>query len=181
MKNQNFYVSICIIAFLLLTSNIIGQEKKTFLVGFQPGITVEPFYEKGEFDINVLPLIIQIPLSKRIDMRFVSLANYHFGTENGFSDIGINTILPIFLKKKESLIDPSKGFYLGPVLGLGRNLINNHFTITTAGEIGYMFKTEKRFTFSLGIQLGGSYFMYDNEPAVWRQHFGPKINLGWWL
>ena len=171
----------CIIAFLLFTSNLFGQEKKPLFLGFQPGITVEKFYEKGEFDINILPLVLQVPLSNRIDMRFVSLANYHFGNGSGFSDIGINTIVPVFFKKKESLIDRSRGFYLGPVLGLGRNLVNNHYTITTAGEIGYLFEAEKSFTLSIGVQLGGSYFKYDDEPAVWRQHFGPKINLGWWL
>ncbi|MFC2090359.1 hypothetical protein ACFLT1_06240 [Bacteroidota bacterium] len=181
MKNQKSYISISIVAFLLFANNLIGQEKNPLFIGFQPGITIEPFYEKGEFDINLIPFVVELPLSKRIDMRFVSLSNYHFGNEAGFSDIGINTILPIFLIKKESIIDRSEGFYLGPVLGLGRNLVNNHFTITTAGEIGYMFKAERRFTVSLGVQLGGSYFMYDNEPAVWRQHFGPKINLGWWM
>jgi len=29
--------------------------------------------------------------------------------------------------------------------------------------------------------LGGSYFTYDNQPNIWRSHFGFKVNIGFWV
>jgi len=60
-------------------------------------------------------------------------------------------------------------------------LLNNHYTTTIAVEPGYMFKASKRFSLTLGLQLGSSYFMYENKNNQWLQHFGLKINLGFWL
>jgi hypothetical protein len=66
-------------------------------------------------------------------------------------------------------------------LGVGRNFTNDHYTITPAVESGFLFPADKRFTASLGIQLGGSYFIYDQLDPVFRGHFGFKANLGFWL
>ena len=60
------------------------------------------------------------------------------GERNGFSDVGISTVLPIFLTHSEEQPLPD-GFYMGPVLGFGRNFISDHFTATVAvgdGPIG---------------------------------------------
>ena len=59
--------------------------------------------------------------------------------------------------------------------------MNNHYTYTVGVESGYMFPTHKSFTLNIGLQLGGSYFDYDNHENKWVNHFGPKINLGFWL
>ena len=174
---------ISILAFILFYSinSSIAQQRKPIFIGFQPGITQEKFYEKDEFDVNVIPVVFQIPLNKHIDLRFTTIGNYHFGgEENGFSDLGFQVLAPYFLKKKESTHAISKGFYIAPVGGYGRNLINDHGTYVLAAEAGYLFPTSRSFTLSLGIQFGGSYFDYDEEPDLWRQHFGFKINLGFW-
>ena len=166
---------------LLLSVSLSAQDKKPFLLGIQPGITKEKFYEENEFDINIIPVYFQIPVSKRNDIRVVSYANYHFGGESRFSDLGLFLASPVFIRKKEETNQKSSGFYIAPVLGLGRNLVGDHFTATFAMEPGYLFPTDNRFTLSLGMQLGGSYFMYDNEANGLRQHFGFKINLGFWI
>lgn len=167
---------------LALVTNLFGQSKRPIFIGIQPAITVEPFYEEGELDVNVFPLVIENRIGLRTNIRFVPIANYHFGgLENGFSDIGIFVVLPIFFKKAESLTAKTDGFYVGPVLGFGRNLINEHYTTTLAVEPGYMLKAQKRFTAAFGLQLGSSHFSYDSKPNKWVFHWGPKISLGFWI
>ena len=159
-----------------------GQEKKPIFLGLQPSITQEKFYDDGEFDINVIPVVVEIPMGRRVDLRFTSILNYHIGgEEEGISDVGFQLLAPIFFRKKEMINEKSHGFYIAPVTGYGRNLLNDHHTYVLAIEPGYLFPTKKKFTLSLGIQLGGSYFDYDSLPDEWGQHFGVKVNLGFWL
>ena len=167
---------------LILSSNLFGQSKRPIFIGIQPAITIEPFYEEGELDVNIFPLVLETRIGHRTNLRFVPIANYHIGgLENGFSDIGLFAVLPIFFKKAESLTAKTDGFYIGPVLGFGRNLLNEHYTTTLAVEPGYMFKAEKSFTITLGLQLGSSHFAYDAQPNKWVFHWGPKISFGFGL
>ncbi len=166
---------------LLFASTAIAQSQRPLFIGVQPGITKEPFYPKAAFDLNVVPLVLEIPATRRITLRLTTLANYHFGEENQFSDLGLQLVAPVFLHKTKDLSEQPHGFYLAPVYGFGRNLQNEHYTSTVAVEPGYLFRTNKRFTLSIGVQFGGSYFAYDDRANEWHNHFGPKINLGWWL
>jgi hypothetical protein len=173
---------IIILLFVIFVENVYGQTKKPTLIGIQPSITVEPFYEKGELDINIFPLVLEIPIGQRINFRFLPLANYHLGGEkNGFSDIGFYTVLPIFFNRRETTEIKPYGFYIGPVIGLGRNFINDHYTATFALEPGYLFQAKKSFTISIGCQFGASYFVYDSEPDKWIFHWGPKVTFGFWI
>lgn len=168
---------------LLICNNYLtAQEKRPIFIGIQPSYTAEQFYEENELDINVIPLLVQFPVAKLVDLRFVTIGNYHIGgEENGFSDIGLQIVMPVFFKKKEEVKTPSKGFYAAPVVGLGRNLINDHNTLTLAAEAGYMFASSKSFSLALGLQFGATYFDYDDQPNVWRNHFGFKVNIGFWV
>ena len=94
----------------------IGQIKRAIFLGLQPAITVEPYYEKNEFDINVIPIVFQSSISKRVDYRLVSIANYHFSSSgNQFSDLGLEIGFPVLLKAKEELSKPSSGFFISPI------------------------------------------------------------------
>lgn len=167
---------------LLCTSTVMSQERQRFFLGIQPAITVEPFYEEGEFDFNILPAVFEIPLNQRFDVRLVPMINYHFSnTNNGISDIALYSVLPFIFKESNLENAIPYGIYLGPVLGFGRNVIDNHYTTTVAVEPGYLFETEKQFTIALGCQLGGSYFGYDSDPNKWVFHWGPKVSFGFWL
>ena len=167
---------------LICFGSSFGQSKTPIFIGIQPGITVEPFYDKGEYDLDIVPLIVEASIGLRTNLKLTPIVNYHFGgTSNGISDIGAHLILPIFFKAKNTREDRPFGFYLGPVVGFGRNLLNDHYTTTLALEPGYMFETKNRFTISMGLQLGGSYFSYDAEPNKWVTHWGPKISLGFWI
>ena len=175
------YSSVFILLYLITSSIIYAQDKRPVFIGLQPSFTKETFYEKNEFDINVIPLIVQVPVGKRIDLRATSEVNYHFGPYDGISDVGAQFVMPIYFKKKENTKAMSHGFYAGPVLGLGTNLIDDHNTLTLAVEPGYMFKPNKRFSIALGLQLGASYFDYFNKSNTWYSHIGFKINIGFWV
>lgn len=180
MINKSILTAIALLIFTI--TNLSAHTKRPFYIGVQPAITVEPFYDEGELDFNAFPLIVETPISQRINLRIVPMVNYHVGgLENGISDLGVFTVLPIFLKRTEIENERPSGFYLGPVIGFSRNLINDHFTTTTALEPGYMWKTEKSFTITLGTQLGGSFFGYDSKPNKWVFHWGPKVTFGFWI
>lgn len=167
---------------LIMSSKSIGQSSTPIFIGLQPNITVEPFYDKGEFDIDILPLVVEASIGLRTNLKVTPMVNHHIGGQTeGISDLGVFAVLPILLKKKEIRSDRPYGFYAGPVLGFGRNLINDHYTTTVGIEPGYMFETKKRFTISMGLQLGGSYFSYDSEPNKWVTHWGPKFSFGYWI
>lgn len=171
-----------IILFVVQIGNASGQSDKNIFIGVQPGLTIEPFYEKGEFDVNVFPLIFETPVGSRANIRLSPITNYHIGGSTaGFSDIGLYFVLPVFFKKNENKESKPYGFYVGPVLGFGRNLINNHYTTTIAIEPGYMFKAKKSFTIVIGVQFGASHFAYDLQPNKWFFHWGPKVTFGFWL
>jgi len=158
------------------------QKQRPVFIGLQPGYTAEPYYEENELDINIIPITFQIPAGKLTDFRVTTLANYHFGGEqDGFSDIGLHLVMPVYFKKKENGNDLPKGFYSGPVVGFSRNLIYEHYTTVLAAEAGYQFPTQKSFSISMALQLGATYFAYDNQPNVWRNHFGFKVNIGFWV
>jgi hypothetical protein len=125
---------------------------------------------------------LETPIGPRINIKLAPIVNYHVGGEtNGFSDIGVFMVLPVFFREREKREDMPYGFYLGPALGFGRNLLNDHYTATLAIEPGYMFETKESFTITLGIQFGASYFMYDSQPNKWVFHWGPKITFGFWI
>lgn len=180
MKQRPIFLTV--ILYILIAGNIFGQSNKSFFIGIQPSITVEPFYEKGEFDVNAFPLIFETSIGSRTNIRLSPIANYHIGgLSNGFSDIGLYAVLPIYFTNRETTGSRSSGFYIGPVLGFGRNLINEHYTTTIAVEPGYLFEAKKSFTICLGMQFGASYFSYDSEPNKWLSHWGPKVTFGFWL
>lgn len=158
------------------------NNKRPIFIGLQPGYTAEQFYDEGELDINIIPITFQIPIGKLTDFRVTTLANYHLGGEqNGFADVGLQVVVPVYFKKKENGKDLPRGFYAGPMVGFSRNLINEHYTTNLAAEAGYQFPTSKSFSISMGLQLGATYFTYDDQPNVWRNHFGFKVNIGFWV
>lgn len=170
------------ILLLLFIGPAYGQTSKIFFIGVQPSITIEPFYEKGELDVNIIPVVFEAPIGIRTNIRLLPFVNYHSGgLSNGVSDIALYSVLPIYFRKRESAESKPYGFYIGPVLGFGRNLIYNHYTTTLALEPGYMFEAKNKLTIGLGIQFGASFFAYESEPDNWLSHWGPKVSFGFWL
>ena len=79
------------------------QEFQPLFIGLQPMITQEKWYDKNEFDVNILPVVLQRTVSLRLDARITTVANYHFGNSSEFSDLGLNFTVPVFFKKKSGV------------------------------------------------------------------------------
>lgn len=166
-----------------IASSGASQEKATaHFLGIAPAITVEPYYNKGELDINVFPVVYQLSIATRIDCRLSPILN--LGIRNGkdvLSHVGLEIATPLFLKKKEEKIYPSKGFYLAPVLSFTRNNSALHYNLGTWIEPGYLLSISKRWSISFGLQVGGTYFIRDSGIKEWGNHFGFKIVIGRWF
>ncbi len=86
--------TLLILSILLATSIQTLHAQNPIFIGIQPAVTIEPFYERGEFDLNIVPIVIEEPISERINLRLITLANFHFGESNGLSDIGTQIVAP---------------------------------------------------------------------------------------
>lgn len=125
LEKQTLILAIILVLFY---SPLKAQEDVNInFIGVNPSLTVEPFYEKGEMDINIFPLVYQRPFSKRFDIRLTSIFNLGIRNNgNEISHFGLETALPIFFKAKEDKKESSKGFFVAPVLSLTRNRIEEH-------------------------------------------------------
>lgn len=175
--------SILLLLTVLAINTVYGQdEKRLNFLGINPSVTVEPYYNSGELDINILPIVYQRSITNRLDLRLTSVMNY--GIRNGndkLSHIGLEFGVPVFFKKKENIIEISKGFFIAPLLSLTRNNEANHTNIGTWVEPGYNILFENNFALSLGLQIGGTYFINDSSANTWGNHFGVKVVFGKWF
>lgn len=171
--------------FLLIINSFIvftQQQKTASYLGINPSLTVEPFYEKGELDLNIFPFVYQKTISNRIDLRVSTILNYGIRkATNEISHLGSQIGFLIFLSKKNELLDPSKGFYCAPGIGLTRNIIEAHNNIGFWIEPGYSMLVTEKWSILFGVQLGATHFDYDNGSQKWRNHFGIKIVFGRWF
>jgi hypothetical protein len=46
---------------------------------------------------------------------------------------------------------------------------------------GYNLLFDNKIAMSFGLQIGGTYFSYDNGQTNWKNHFGVKIIFGKWI
>lgn len=177
------YIIILTIILAICNNPLFAQEDKKFnFFGINPSMTVEPFYDKGELDINILPIVYQRPLSDRFDIRLTSILNLGVRNNgNEISHIGFETGLPIFFKTKQIKNEISKGFFVAPILSLTRNRIEKHYSLGLWIEPGYNLLFDNNFAMTFGLQLGGTYFPYDDGQTRWGNHFGIKIIIGKWL
>lgn len=168
---------------VLSVNSVFGQnEKRLNYLGINPSITVEPFYDKGELDINIFPFVYQRSITKRFDIRLTSILNLGVRNNgNEISHIGLETGLPIFIKSKESQNEISKGFFIAPILSLSRNRIEKHNSLGLWIEPGYNLLFDNDFAMTFGLQLGGTYFPHDNGQSKWGNHLGVKIIIGKWI
>lgn len=170
-----------IFSFNLFNHHLIADETATFW-GLNPSITVEPFYAKGEMDINILPIIFQKTITENLDIRVSSILNYGVRqSANKISHLGAQVLFPYYFSSKTELTKPSSGLYLAPVLGITRNILEKHNNIGLHLEPGYNIMITEDWSISFGIQLGVTYFMYDADSNKLRSHFGIKITIGKWI
>ena len=177
MKTSLLKIALVLLVFSVGIQHGLGQQKGSLYLGLGPDITTEKEYAKGEFDVNVLPFVIQYNLNNYMGIRASTMINLHVNNGTEVSHVGGQLGLPIyFLSGASSAVT---GIYLAPVLGVSHNLISEGNEITAAAEAGYTWLTNSGFTMNLGLQLGGTYFTANDETAGWRNHSGIKFSLGY--
>ena len=177
MKTAIYKISLLLVLILMGKQSGFGQEKGSLFIGLGPDITKEKDYEKGEFDVNVLPFDIQYYLSKTIALKASAVVNLHVADRTEISQVGGQLAVPIYFLRGTEI--PFSGIYLAPLFGWAHNYISQGNEITAAAEAGYTWITPGGFTLNLGLQLGGSYFTARDETAGWRNHSGLKFRLGY--
>lgn len=171
MKRQ-LMISMSII--IVLLSSILNAGE--VYIGIEPSFVKEPFYVEGEYDINLLPLVVEAEISDDFSLRLVTLMTYHFGGTEGFYDKGIEVALPYYLGDKNL-----EGFYIAPIVNLVRNDLSLYKSTTLAGEIGYAFLFDDGFSLIAGFQYGETTFYYDSGSIDPVEHMGLKVRLGYCL
>lgn len=158
------------------------SQKTSNFFGINPGITLEPYYQKGEFDINVFPLVWQRQLYKQVDLRLNSIVNLGIrNSGNKISHYGLELAIPFMFSKKEISTGDSQGFYLAWVTAVTRNQTETHSNIGLWLEPGFLFHFNNRLGLSLGVQWGATRFYYDSGYQEWGSHFGFKAIFGKWF
>jgi len=178
-KKTKIFILLGIVFILQL--NLSAQDKiKDNFIGINPSVTAEPFYEKGEFDINIFPLVYQRVINNHFDFRITSILNLGVREDkNRLSIYGIELAVPYFLSQKGG--NPSRGFLIAPILSLVRYSKEEHLNLGIWCEPGYNILMDKDYSLSIGLQFGATYFSYDNEQNKWREHIGVKIVFGKWF
>jgi len=180
---KQLFTPIALSLALLCTYDTSAQQKyHPNFIGINPSVTVEPYYHKGEMDINVFPLVYQRPLTRRLDVRLNTIAN--LGIRNNGSEVshfGLETAFPFFIIRKEEKKECSKGFFAAPVVSLTRNRLEEHNNVGLWVEPGYHLLFDNRLALSFGLQVGTTYFAYDAGGTKWGNHFGVKVIFGRWI
>jgi hypothetical protein len=151
-------------------------------IGINPSVTIEPYYEKGELDINIFPFVFQKTITKRVDVRLSTIVNYGVRNNgNAISHLGFQTGFPIYILAKEDLSQSSKGIYFEPGFGVTRNFIEKHNNIGLWLEPGYQLAITENWSISFGAQVGATLFLYDDGKTDLKNHFGIKVIIGKWF
>jgi len=163
--------------------NKITQNKQadySIFLGLQPGFFVEPWFNSGEFDVNLLPLVLETAITDNLGLRIRSSLFYRAGNPNAdlkLDVIGGSVGLFYYLNPRSKVIQYN-GFFIGPFFGYSKWLIDNYSSITIAVESGYSFVVKQNVSLNLSGQIGVSHF-FEKEDT--DSHFGIFVNIGYWL
>jgi hypothetical protein len=177
---KNFFILFLLFCF---TFKLYAEEKKMAnFIGIKPEVTIEPYYQKGELDVNIFPLVYQHTLNKRLDIRLASILYLGIREKgNSISHYGFQLAFPVYLSKKEKTDLPSKGFFVAPGIGVTRSNLEKHQNVGLWVEPGYHLLFDDNWAIAFGVQLGATHFNYDDGTTKWGNHFGIKICFGKWL
>ncbi|MDH5233139.1 MAG: hypothetical protein OEY38_24055 [Gammaproteobacteria bacterium] len=167
---------------LLLVTIVLGEvqassDRSRYFIGITPSVTAEPFYNKGEFDVNVLPLVYQQTLFNKTDFRLTSIVNYSVrDTENQLSHIGFEAAFPMRVFRRERLLHQKDGFYFAPIMSIAHEQIKKENHIGFWLEPGYQFLFKHNYSMSIGLQAGVTLIADEVQ-----NHFGINFIFGRWF
>jgi hypothetical protein len=180
--SRSALVTLLIVKFLFPIGLFAQREKTPNFFGINPSITVEPYYNKGEFDVNILPLVWQKPLFYRMDLRLTSILNLGVReTGNVISHYGMEFAGVFLMKRKTEKSDCSSSWFAAPIISVSHNNIENRSSVGLWLEPGYAILFDNKFALSLGIQFGATSFISEQNEVSWGNHFGFKVVFGKWF
>lgn len=157
-------------------------HSRQFFVGVSPEINVNPFFPGQFINLNIFPVVLQIPITNSIDCRITPIYNLGYrGIGVGYKSVGGQVALPIFFNSKKHLLEASNGFYFAPVLALTRWGTLFQTNIGFFAEPGYHILFDNHLALNIGAQLGTNFLIYDVNKNLWKTHLGLKITIGGWL
>lgn len=176
MKNKYLLILIC----LTLSLGVFSQ--KSFLLGINPSVTLDKSYPRGAFDLNILPLVIELPVVHNLDVRVITLLNYGFRNYgSALINVGAELSFPYYIHRGEFKNEMKKGFFAGPGLAFSHNIFNNSDITTIFLEPGYSFVLDESFTLIIDLQYGRKFLNYDDGSSLTTNHYGFRVVLGWWF
>jgi hypothetical protein len=156
------------------------SEERPLFIGVQPMVTIEPFYESGEFDVNVLPAVVGLELSASVDLKIAPIASWQFGGHGGIRHLGAEINAPYYFRERPEG-GSDKGFFGAPLVAYTRNLMDDGNEVTVGVEVGYTILFEGGTELKIGLQEGATFFFGNPDTEKTVNRFGIKISFGKWL
>ncbi|HPX76827.1 MAG TPA: hypothetical protein PLW77_09605 [Bacteroidales bacterium] len=167
---------------VLFCSQLCLFSQNHVFLGINPSVNFNKEYPSGAFDMNVLPLTIEIPIINNVDIRLISKLNYGFRTTGGaLVSVGGEIGLPVYIHRGEFENNIPTGFYISPGFLYLKNVFYKHSHKAVFIEPGYNFAFKNKFGLCLGLQYGRKFLNYTDGSKLQANHFGLKIILGFWL
>jgi len=160
-----------------------------YYIGLQPGIdrlVFEQFdgYAEYAWDIDLVPVTVEYALNRHWGLclhTILNLENRPYQYPSVLSSFGIEVALPYYLSLKNSE-EGHRGFFVGPTLTPGYNLLNKYHSLKVGGSVGYSLLFANKWSFSVAVQAGWDRQKYPGSSFVrYVSYTTPVLGLGIWL
>ncbi len=142
--------------------------------GFHLQVYGEPHEADNPVYVNIVPITIEIPISRHLACKIASIGSIRIGSEVGVGNLGGSFGIPWYL---QSLEDGPDGFFVGPIVLISKNQYTREIVISSAIDLGYSFLLSDHISLSAGAEIGLSTFFPPDDPIANRPHFGPAVYL----
>lgn len=168
---------------LIIASSAEAQGRRYKLIGIQPGasmVYMDPLDPLSQIDINVVPIIFQIPINTVTDFKLATIGNYRYGGDSRISEVGFQVVFPRYFEGKERFSEKSMGWYLGPLVSGLRGFYSNLWEARAALEFGHYSEAKRGISFYYNLQAGGAYQVHPNKPPRIAPFAGINLGVGFW-
>jgi len=179
-KKKSSVTLLISILFFLLASPVFAEDTTPIYIGVEPRIGREDWYQDGEYDVNVIPLVIEFALSDNISFKTKTSYFMHYGGSVGSKRSLVGIGGNVFYHFKP--ISDSRqyhGLFLGPLLESNYDYIEAMRHSTIAAEVGYAIPVDTDWSVNISAQYGRTNFSDATKPTA--DHFGIFVNFGYWL
>lgn len=169
-------------------------------LGFSPMVLFPEGVKKGNYDINVLPLVTTTILTGYIEARTTAFLNIGYRSEREdrnwiVSSMGGEMAFPIFFTPRIESYEASEGFYIAPglrylfIIEKERDKDKEYmYEFALFAEPGYSMRVFDEFSVSVGLQLGKKYMPVSSflshgteREHHWLNYISLKLQFGIWI